>query len=118
MREMTSDSDHGGSTNLKKRLNEIGWGLLFLLTGMIWLLPGERVPEGTWLFGVAAILLGINVFRYLKHIKVDGFSFVLGFAALVAALTPNWLSGLPLFAICFILIGASLIVKPFLKRTG
>ena len=118
MREMTSDSDHASSANLNKRLNDIGWGLLFLLTGIIWLLPGGRVPEGAWLFGVAAILLGINVFRYLKHIKVDGFSLVLGSAALLAALTPSWLSGLPLFAICFIVIGASLIAKPLLKRTA
>jgi hypothetical protein len=118
MREMTSDSAHGSSANLNKRLSDIGWGLLFLLTGIIWLFPGERVPEGTWLFGVAGILLGINVFRYLKQIKVDGFSLVLGFASLVAALTPTWLSGLPLFAICFILIGVSLIAKPLLKRAA
>jgi hypothetical protein len=45
-----------------RRLNDIGWGLLFMLTGMIWLLPAERVPEGAWLLGVAAILLGVNVF--------------------------------------------------------
>ena len=118
MREMTSDSTDAGSANLNRRLNDIGWGLLFLLTGTIWLVPVERVPEGTWLFGVAAILLGINAFRYVKHIKVDGFSLVLGFAALLAALTLGWLSGLPLFAICFILIGVSLIFKPLLKRTA
>ena len=118
MREMTSGSADTGSTNLNKRLSDIGWGMLFLLTGLIWLMPGERVPEGTWLFGVAAILVGINLFRYLKHIKVDGFSLILGFAALVAALTPSWLSGLPLFAICFIVIGVSLIAKPLLKRTA
>jgi hypothetical protein len=118
MHEMTNESIDAGGANLNKRLSDIGWGLLFLLTGVIWLVPGERVPEGTWLFGVAAILLGINVFRYLKHIKVEGFSLVLGFAALFAALIPSWLSGLPLFAICFILIGVSLIAKPLLKRTA
>ena len=32
---------------------------------MIWLVPAERVPEGAWLVGVAAILLGVNVVRYL-----------------------------------------------------
>ena len=117
--EMTTDSASAGGAKLNKRLNDIGWGLLFLLTGIIWLAPGERVPEGTWLFGVAAILLGINVFRYLKHMKVDGFSLVLGLAALVVAWTPSsLLSGLPLIAICFIVIGASLILKPLLKRTA
>ena len=31
-----------------------------MLTGLIWLVPAERVPEGAWLLGVAAILLGVD----------------------------------------------------------
>jgi hypothetical protein len=114
--ELTSDSTSSVNAGINKQLNDIGWGLLFLLTGIVWLVPGERVPEGTWLFGVATILLGLNVFRFVKHMKVDGFSVVLGLAALVAGLTPNWLSSLPLIAICFIVIGATLIAKPLLHR--
>jgi hypothetical protein len=59
---------------LDRRLHDIGWGLLLMLTGMIWLVPAERVPEGAWLLGVAAILLGVNVVSYVKHITVSGFS--------------------------------------------
>jgi hypothetical protein len=59
---------------LDRRLHDIGWGLLLMLTGMIWLVPAERVPEGAWLVGVAAILLGLNAVRYVKHISVSGFS--------------------------------------------
>ena len=43
---------------LDRRLADIGWGLLFMLTGLIWMVPAEQVPQGTWLFGVAAILIG------------------------------------------------------------
>jgi hypothetical protein len=92
-----------------------GWGLLFMLTGLVWIAP---FPEGTWLFGVAAILVGLNVVRYLMHIRIDGFSLVLGLVALIVALSPVWPSDLPLLAICLLVIGALLIVKPLLTRTA
>ena len=103
---------------LDRRLHDIGWGLLLMLTGMIWLVPADRVPEGAWLLGVAAILLGVNVVRYLTHITVSGFSLALGLAALVAALSRIWRTDLPLLAICFLVIGASLVTKPFLTKTA
>jgi hypothetical protein len=73
-----------------RRLHDIGWGLLLMLTGGIWLMPPDTVPPGTWLFGVAIILLGVNAVRYAKHIGVSGFSFVLGVAALIAAVSQMW----------------------------
>ena len=102
---------------LDRRLHDIGWGLLLMLTGMIWLVPAERVPEGAWLLGVAAILLGVNVVRYVKHITVSGFSLVLGFAALLAAFSRIWRTDLPVLAICLLIIGASLVAKPLLTKT-
>jgi hypothetical protein len=65
---------------------------------------------------VAAILLGVNVVRYLKHITVSGFSLVLGFAALLAAFSRIWRTDLPVLAICLLGIGASLVAKPFLTK--
>lgn len=102
---------------LDRRLHEVGWGLLLMLTGAVWLVPASSVPPGAWLFGVAAILLGVNVIRYVSHIHVSGFSLVLGGAALVAALSQMWRADLPLLAICLLLIGASLVAKPLLSRT-
>ncbi len=103
---------------LDRRLNDIGWGLLLMLTGLIWLVPAERVPESAWLLGVAAILLGVNIVRYLKHITVSGFSLVLGFAALLAALSRSWRTDLPVLAICLLVIGASLVLKPLLTKAS
>jgi hypothetical protein len=74
LRTQTSSDD----AHLDHRLSDIGWGLLFILTGLIWMAPVHQVPEGTWLFGVAAILIGVNVVRHLKHIAMSGFSLVLG----------------------------------------
>ena len=103
---------------LDRRLNDIGWGVLLMLTGAIWLLPETAVPRGTWLFGVAVILLGVNVARYVKHIAVSGLSMVLGAAALVAAASQMWRTDPPLVAIFLLVIGASLVAKPLLTRTA
>ncbi|HET7695367.1 MAG TPA: hypothetical protein VFK57_06635 [Vicinamibacterales bacterium] len=103
---------------LDRWLNDIGWGLLLMLTGAVWLLPTEVVPSGTWLLGVAVILIGINVVRYVKHIAVNGFSTAIGVAAFVAAVSQLWRSDPPLIAIFLLVIGASLVAKPFLTRTA
>lgn len=115
---MSPDLTNGADARLDRRLSDIGWGLLFMLTGLIWMVPAYEVPQGTWLFGVAAILIGINIVRYLKHIGVSGFSLVLGFFALAAALGQLWRVDLPLLAICLLIIGLSLVVKPLLTRTA
>jgi len=103
---------------LDRRLNDIGWGLLLMLTGAIWLLPETAVPQGTWLFGVAVILPGVKVARYVKHIAVSGFSVVLGAGALVAAVSQMWRTDPPLVAIFLLVIGASLVAKPLFARTA
>jgi hypothetical protein len=82
------------------------------------MLPAEHVPEGAWLFGVAAVLIGLNAVRYLKHIAMSGFTLVLGFLTLLAALGQLWRVDLPLVAICLVVIGTSLILKPLLTRAA
>jgi hypothetical protein len=117
-RELIDRSDTTGGRHLDRRLHDITWGLLLLGTGLIWLVPTAMVPEGAWLFGVAAILLGVNVVRYYSQIAVNGFSMALGLFALVAALGRMWRADLPFLAICFIVIGVSLLAKPLFTRTA
>lgn len=104
-------------SNTDRRLTDIGWGLLLMLTGAIWLLPPDDVPAGTWLFGVAVILLGVNVTRYARHIAVSGLSVALGVAAFVAGISQMWRTDPPLVAIFLLVIGGSLIAKPLFTRT-
>ena len=66
----------------------------------------------------AAILIGVNVARYLRHIPMSRFSLVLGFLALLAALGQFWRVDLPLLAICLVIIGGSLVIKPLLTRAA
>jgi hypothetical protein len=42
---------------------------------------------------------------------------VLGLAALLAAFSRIWRTDLPVLAICLLIIGASLVAKPFLTKT-
>lgn len=74
------------------------------------------MPEDAWLWGVAAILFGVNVVRYFNHIKINSFSMALGLATLIAAMTRLWRQDLPLLAICFIVIGVGLLAKPLITR--
>ena len=101
---------------LNKRLDDIGWALVLIMIGSIWLMPGEKVPPGTWLIGAGLIMLGINGARYLNRIKMSSFTTVLGALALVAGLGGPFGVKLPFFAILFILIGAGIILKPLIEK--
>lgn len=102
---------------LNKRIEEIGWGLFLIMIGVIWLVPDAQVPQGIWLIGAAAIMLGINAVRYLNGIRMSSFTIALGLLALVAGLGSLFGLKLPLFAILLILIGASIILKPLFEKT-
>lgn len=116
--DQASDPESVRRARIDSRLHDVGWGLLLLITGVFWLVPRERVPEGAWLLGVAAVLIGLNVVRAWAHIRVNAFSLLLGMAALLAALSRLWWPDLPLLGICLVVIGASLALKPlFTKAT-
>jgi hypothetical protein len=115
---MQTNSQPTAANQLDPRLNDIGWGMLLMLTGVLWLLPPTAAPPGTWLFGVAVILVGVNVARYMKHIAVNGFSFAVGIAAFVAAVSQLWRTDPPLVAIFLLVIGLSLVARPLFTRTA
>ena len=102
--------------SLDKRLDSIGWGLFLIMIGGLWLIPDERVPEGTWLIGTGLIILGLMGIRFLYGIKISGFWFVLGILALAFGISDIFGLDLPVFAILLILVGASIILKPLLKK--
>jgi hypothetical protein len=99
---------------LNRRLEDIGWGLLLIMTGGVLLVPGELLPRGTWLIGAGVILLVLNLVRYLNGIRMKGFTTILGLIALAAGLGEFYGVQLPLLAIFLILVGASIILKPLM----
>ncbi len=101
---------------LDKRLDAIGWGLFLIMIGCLWLIPDERVPNGTWLIGTGLIILGLMAVRYLYGVKISGFWFFLGIVALVFGISDFFGLNLPLLPILIILVGLGIIIKPLVKK--
>jgi hypothetical protein len=82
------------------------------MLGALWLLPKERVPEGSWLVGTGVILLGLSVVRYFSGIQVRGFNVLLGMLALLVGLSEVVGAKVPFVPILLILVGASMLLRP------
>jgi hypothetical protein len=102
---------------LDRRLENVAWALFLIMIGGIWLVPGNQVPEGTWLIGVGLIMLGLNAARYANGIKMSNFTIGLGILALLIGLGNFAGVDLPIFPILLILIGANIIFKALTRQT-
>ena len=102
---------------LDKRLESFAWALFFVMSGILWIMPKELVPEGGWLIGTGLIILGFSGIRYLYRIKIEGFWLVMGIIFLSFGLSEYFRVELPLFPILIILIGMSIIYKAFFSKT-
>ncbi len=107
----TSIDENARKGALSRRLEGVGWGVLLIATGAIWLLPAGQVPRGSWLIAVGLILLGLNAIRYAYALSVSGFSLVVGILALLAGLGDFYGVKLPLFPVALIVVGACLLLK-------
>ena len=92
-----------------EKLEKIGWGLFLIMLGAIWLFPDSIVPEGTFMFGVGVILLGLNFVKYAKGFRVNGFTVFLGVVALIAGLSSLLGRSVDIFPLILILWGVSII---------
>ncbi|MBI4789067.1 MAG: hypothetical protein HY782_18705 [Chloroflexi bacterium] len=100
---------------LNKRYETVAWGAFFILLGVTGLIPG--VPEGTGTLGVGIILLGLNLARYLSHIRTSGFTITLGMIAILFGIADVLRAvlglrvELPFFPILLITIGVIWLVR-------
>ena len=69
-----------GTKSLVKRYSAAAWGILFLLLGVLMVIPGDQ--SGIFLLGTGIIFLGLNVARRMSNIPVNAFSMTLGVLAL------------------------------------
>lgn len=115
VRSVHADPD---TRDLDHRLHDMAWGLLLVLTGVVFLVPERRVPEGAWLLGVAGILIGLNAFRFARGVPISGFSMMLGVLALAAGGGRVLGIDLPLLALCLVIIGASIVLRPLMSRSA
>ena len=101
---------------LNKRLESVFWGLFLIMLGGWALIPDETIPKGAWSVGVGLLLLGLNLVRYLNHIRMSGFTTILGILSLLGGISDmlGWadLNG----AVLLIILGAYLIMKPWFEE--
>ena len=113
---MMENRDRMKEHPLNRRLEDIGWALFLIMIGILWLLPDDQVPQGTWLIGAGLIMLIVNAARYLNGIAMSAFTIVLGLLALAAGFVSFSGGDFPIFPVLLIVLGASIILRPFAGR--
>ncbi len=119
---MTENREARGDEHLRKAemddcLESVGWGVLLVVIGTIWLMPEKILPPGSWLIAAGLIILGLNAIRWLKGIRVRGFGMVVGIVALFAGLRALFDVDLPLFPVALIVIGVWMLAQRLAGRS-
>lgn len=101
---------------LNRRLELIGWGCFLIMLGGFVFVPGEVLARGVWSLGVGVIMLGLNLARYVLHIRMSGFTTFLGVVSLIGGVLQ--LAGLEEIERAFLLIilGLALLGRPLFDR--
>ncbi len=100
--------------DLDNRLEAAAWGVFCVLCGLVLLVPA--LPDGTWMTGTGAIILGFAALRMNLGLRASAFWTILGigFAAFgigaLAGLALPWFSGLT------IVCGLALVAEVFVVR--
>ena len=101
---------------LNKRLETIAWGLFLIMLGGFMFVPKNLAPDGLWSIAVGLIMLGLNVARYLNHVRMSGFTTILGLISILGGVVQLFgvkhLEG----AFLLIMLGAYLILKPWFDQ--
>jgi len=101
---------------LNKRLEGIAWGFFLIMIGGFALVPKGLIHEGWWSIGVGAIMLGLNAARYVNHVRMSGFTTVLGILSVIGGVVQLFgVKGVE-GAFLLIILGAYFIVKPWLEE--
>lgn len=113
---MTADIHPHDTAMLGRRLEGTGWGLVLFVSGLLWLIPREIVPEGTWLMTIGAILIALNIARLISNVPVSIFTLSLGLVALLGGFAAWMNFALPVFALFLILIGVAITLRAWFGR--
>lgn len=102
------------NAKINSNIETLAWGALFVWWGITLLV---KLPAGAGLIGVGLILLGANAARYLRGIRINGFSTCIGILALIwggLELAGTVLAfDVPVFAILLIALGAMIVGLEF-----
>ncbi len=101
---------------LNKRLESIAWGLFLIALGISFFV--KSAPEGLSSLVVGLIMLGLNAARYYNHIRMSGFTTVLGILSVIGGIVQMLGVKNVEGAFLLIILGAYLLVKPWFDRRG
>lgn len=107
MKEFMEHHDQGA------KLDTIGWSIFFIWIGVAWL---ADVGLGVGLLGIAAIILGVQLARYIEKLKVEMFWIVAGLAFGIGGLWEFFIIQTPVAPLVLILIGIGLLAWQFAPR--
>lgn len=104
--ETTGQSDR----RLAKRLDEIAWALILIMTGALWLAPKAMFPDGTWLAGAGLVLLGLQTARRIGGVRTSGLGLLVGLLALAAGAGRIVGLEVPAIPVLLIILGIGLVI--------
>lgn len=111
----------GNATNDRKRLSgrldDVGWALLFLMSGAILAIPGVPHPWAAWFIGVGAILIGVNLVAYAMGLRLNVLTAGCGAIAVAAGVGAYFGIDIPILALVLVLIGAVILLGPLARRS-
>ncbi len=99
-------------------MDEVGWALLFLMSGAILVVPGLPHPWAAWFIGVGAILVGLNLVRYATGLRVHILTSGCGVIAMAAGVGAYVGIEIPILALVLVLIGAVILLGPLVQRNA
>ncbi|MCK4694459.1 MAG: hypothetical protein KAT74_01790 [Candidatus Cloacimonetes bacterium] len=114
--ENERDIEKQEKIKISERFNNMGWGLFIVMIGIIWLVPDELIPDGTFLIGVGVILLGMSLVKHLSGLRSYGAMIFLGILALAFGLGDLLGIDVPLIPILLVIWGLSIIFNLFKKK--
>ena len=105
-------------TRTSERLDEVGWALLFLMSGAILVIPGLPHPWAAWFIGVGAILVGLNLARYATGLRIHVLTSGCGAIAMAAGVGAYVGIEIPIVALVLVLIGVVILAEPLIRRNA
>lgn len=100
---------------LGDRVDTLGWGLLFVVVGVISLIPA--MPDGAWLIGAGLVILIFGGGRALLGLPIRGTAVVVGIVALSAGVFTVLRLDEAIGPVVLVVLGLSVIVGS-LVRSG
>jgi hypothetical protein len=111
--EMTSTMN-AMQKNLESRIDSAGWGVFFLMSGAMLLVPG--LPAGSWLTGVGILLIGLSALRAMLGLPVSTFSVMMALVLVATGLGEAAGVAVPWFALMLVLCGVALVIGQLVSR--